>query len=331
MIRTTRIRVAATIATIAMVFTSVAPAFGYSAVSVKVSGSTTVFPLASKWASVYKSKFAGSSITVVGGGSSVGVSAAKGSATVIGMSSRMKAIDGSDGSVVFTPIARDALVIVVNTSFYKKYPKYIYRLSAMQIQNIFRGKITNWKQINSHLPSHSINLVGRTGSSGTYTYFKQAFLTSLTDKGQIPSVGGAPSGTSYKQSSRTKTYASNGIVRSTVAHDQYAIGYLSEAYVDSTVKPLNLQRQEYYYDSDYNMHATPAAYVHQWVVPSASNALKSPSSSGTYPYVRPLYFVTQNAVSASSQSIKDFIGWCLSKSSGAGQSYVTGQKFLKMD
>jgi phosphate transport system substrate-binding protein len=315
MTRSTRIRMAAAIATLALVITAAAPA---SALTLKISGSTTLFPLASKWASVYKSTHAGSSITVVGGGSGKGISDVKAGTVAIGMSSRAYA--ASDGAVRFTPVARDALVIVVNAKFNKKYPNYIYRLSAMQIQKIFRGQITNWKQINSHLPSHSINLVGRTGSSGTYTYFKQMFLTSGTDTGQIGS-------TTYKQSSRTKTYASNGIVRSTVGNDMYAIGYLSEAYVNSTVKPLNLQRQEYYYDSDYVKHETPAAYVHQWVVPSTTTALRSPSSSGTYPYVRPLYFVT-NGTAAPSGDAATFINWCKSTT---GQSYVAGQKFLKMD
>jgi phosphate transport system substrate-binding protein len=309
MTRSTRIRIAAAVATIAMVVTTAAPAF--AAVSLKISGSTTLFPLASKWASVYKSKYPGSSITVVGGGSGKGISDVKAGSVAIGMSSRMKA--SSDGSVVFTPVARDALVIAISQKMYKKYPKYIYRMTALQVQKIFRGQITNWKQVNSHLPSHSINLVGRTGSSGTYTYFKQMFMTSGTASGLIGS-------TSYKQSSRTKTYASNGIVRSTVANDMYAIGYLSEAYVNSTVKVLNLPIPAHYYDSDYQVHTTPASQVGKWVVPSTTTAL-----NGTYKYVRPLYFVT---ASTPTGDAKTFIDWCKSAS---GQSYVAGQKFLKMD
>jgi phosphate transport system substrate-binding protein len=211
------------------------------------------------------------------------------------------------------------LVIVISQKLYKAYPKYIYRLSAMQVQKIFRGQITNWKQVNSHLPSHAIDLVGRTGSSGTYTYFKQMFLTSLTDQGQIPGVGGAPSGTSYKQSSRTRTYASNGIVRSSVIADKYAIGYLSDAYVTKDVKVLNLPAPAYYYDSDYTMHSTAASLVGKWIVPSTTTAL-----NGTYKYVRPLYYVT---VGTPAGNAKTFIDWCLSS---AGQAYAPGQHYLKL-
>lgn len=309
MMGSTRVKVAAAFVTAALVLTTAVPAF--AGVSLKISGSTTLFPLASKWASVYKSGHAGSSITVVGGGSGKGISDVKAGSVGIGMSSRMK--QSSDGSVIFTPVARDALVITISQKLYKKYPKYIYRLSALQVQKIFRGQITNWKQINSHLPSHSINLVGRTGSSGTYTYFKQMFMTSGTASGLIGS-------TSYKQSSRTKTYASNGIVRSTVANDMYAIGYLSEAYVNSTVKVLNLPAPAHYYDSDYVVHTTPASLVGKWIVPSTATAL-----NGTYKYVRPLYFVT---ASTPSGDAKTFIDWC---KSSTGQSYVAGQHFLRMD
>jgi phosphate transport system substrate-binding protein len=317
MMSSTRVRIAAAVATIALVATTAAPAFALTAVHLKISGSTTLFPLASKWASVYKGASSGSSITVVGGGSGKGISDVNAGNVAIGMSSRMK--QSSDGGAVFTAVARDALVIVVNAKFQKAYPNYIYRMSPTQVQQIFRGQITNWKQINSHLPSHSINLVGRTGSSGTYTYFKQMFLTSGTATGEIGS-------TTYKQSSRTKTFASNGIVRSTVAGDMYSIGYLSEAYVDSTVKPLNMPRPAHWYDSDYVVHDTPSQYIGQWVVPSTTSALKNAgSASGAYTYVRPLYFVTAHAPSGDALT---FINWCKGTS---GQSYVSGQHFLKMD
>jgi phosphate transport system substrate-binding protein len=307
MMRSTRIRIAAMVATVAMVASVATPAL---ATTLHISGSTTLFPLASKWASVYKAAH-GWSITVVGGGSGKGITDVKGGAVDIGMSSRMK--QASDGaSVVFTPVARDALVIVINPKLYKKYPKYIYRLSPTTVQKIYRGQITKWKQINSHLPNHAIDLVGRTGSSGTYTYFKQMFLTNGTASGEIGS-------TSYKQSSRTRTYASNGSVRSAVAHDMYAIGYLSEAYVNSSVKVLNLPIPAHYYDVDYVEHTTPASQVGKWVVPSVKTAL-----NGTYKYVRPLYYVT---VGAPSGNAATFINWCLS---AAGQAYAPGQHFLRL-
>jgi len=308
MTRSTRTRIAAMIATVAMVASVATPAFATT--TLHISGSTTLFPLASKWASIYKAAH-GWSITVVGGGSGKGISDVKGGAVDIGMSSRMKqASDGS--SVVFTPVARDGLVVVVNSALYKKYPKYIYRISPAMVQKIYRGQITKWKQINSHLPNHAIDLVGRTGSSGTYTYFKQMFLTNQTASGLIGS-------TMYKQSSRTRTYASNGSVRSSVAGDKYAIGYLSEAYVNSSVHALNMPIPANYYDLNYVAHATPASLVGKWVVPTVAN-----EANGYWKYVRPLYFVT---VGAPSGNAATFINWC---KSAAGQAYCAGQRYLKL-
>lgn len=307
--RMTRTKIAAAIATVAMVASTATPAF--AAISLKISGSTTVYPLTSKWASVYKSAHSGSSITVVGGGSGKGISDAAGGSVDIGMSSRAKS-SKDPSSLVFTPIARDALVIVVNRGFYNKYPKYINKITATQVQKIYRGQITNWKQVNRRLPSHSINLVGRTGSSGTYSYFKDMFLTSGTATGEIGT-------TKYKQSPRTKTYASNGIVRSVVGRDTYAIGYLSEAYLSKSVKALSMPAPQYYYDSNYQKQSTPASLVGKYVIANRTNAL-----NGTYKYVRPLYFVTTGAPSGDA---KTFVDWC---AGGTGQSYVAGQRYLKL-
>jgi phosphate transport system substrate-binding protein len=306
--RSTRVRIAAVIATIALVVTAAAPAFATT--TLHIDGSTTLFPLASKWASIYKAAH-GWSITVAGGGSGKGISDAHSGVVDIGMSSRMK--QSSDPStLVFTPVARDALVIVISSKLSKAYPKYIYKLTTAQVQKIFRGQITNWHQLSTHLPSHAIDLVGRTGSSGSYTYFKQMFLTDQSSVGLIGS-------TQYKQSSRTRTYASNGIVRSTVAGDKWAIGYLAMAYVNSSVKALNLPTPANYYDVNYVAHATAKALVGHYVVPTLTTA-----KNGHYTYVRPLYYVTEGAPAGNA---KTFIDWC---ASSAGQKYCAGQHYMTL-
>lgn len=309
MFRSKLARIVAVIAATALFASVATPAFATT--TLHIDGSTTLFPLASKWASVFKSTHSGWSITVAGGGSGKGISDVKSGAVDIGMSSRMKqASDGS--SVVFTPVARDALTLVINPKFYNSYKAYISRLQPMQVQYIFTGRYTNWHQLNSHLPSHAIDLVGRTGSSGTYTYFKQMFLTNGTASGEIGS-------TMYKQSSRTRTYASNGMVRSAVAGDKYAIGYLSMAYVNSSVHALAIRMPAHYYDENYTEHTTPSSVYGKYITPSLTTA-----TNRTYLYVRPLYFVT---VGAPAGSVATFINWCRS---ATGQAYCAGQHFLKL-
>jgi len=270
MLRATRVRIAAAIATIAMVATAVTPAIA-TATTLHIDGSTTLQPLAQTWASVYKAKYHWS-ITVAGGGSGKGVTDAENGVVDIGMSSAVKkSSDPSD--LIFTPVARDALVIVVNPR------NAFYKITQAQVKKIFSGQITNWRQLSSSYPSHSIDLVGRTGSSGTYSYFKSSMMSGA------------------KQSSRTRTYASNGMVRSAVAGDRYAIGYLAMAYKNSTVKALNMPH-------------VPGATA-GFVVPTKNTAL-----NGSYPYVRDLYFVTKGSPAG---NVKTFINWCLSST---GQAYT---------
>ena len=268
MLRSAKLRIVAAVATIAMV-AAVTPAF--AATTLHIDGSTTLQPLAQTWASVYKAKY-GWAITVAGGGSGKGVSDAEAGVVDVGMSSAVKKSTDPSG-IVFTAVARDALILVVNphNSFYK--------ITQAQAKAIFTGKITNWHQLSSSYPSHSIDLVGRTGSSGTYSYFKSSML------------GGA------KQSSRTRTLASNGMVRSAVAGDRYAIGYLAMAYKNSSVKALNMPH-------------VPGATA-GFVVPTKNTAL-----NGSYPYVRDLFFVTKGAPAGNART---FINWCLS---ATGQAYT---------
>ena len=126
-------------------------------------------------------------------------------------------------------------------------------------------------------------------ASGTYSYFKSQFLKS-----------------GEKQSSRTATYASNGLVRSAVAGDKYAIGYLAMSYKTSKVRALNLL-----------MNSGPQAG--HYVVPTKTNAL-----NGNYIYVRDLFFLTKNAPSGDA---KTFINWCLSSK---GQSYNSAAGYLPL-
>ena len=86
------------------------------------------------------------------------------------------------------------------------------------------------------------------------------------------------------------------MVRSAVRNNKYAIGYVSMAYINSTVKALKVGG----------------------VYPNRSNAS---GSSPKYKYVRPLYWVTDGAPKGAAKS---FIGWTLTKT---GQNYVA-KEFL---
>ena len=268
MLRNTHVRIASAAVAFMMAASTVVPAF---AGTLKITGSTTLQPLATQWAAAFHKTHSSITVNVYGGGSGTGIGDAKSGTADIGMSSRELTQAEKDSGLVPFAVARDAVVIVVN-----KANKYLISGRAT-IEKIFRGQITNWRQLGKALPNKAIVLVGRTGASGTYSFFKEKFLQNK-----------------YKQSSRTKTYASNGLVRSAVARDKYAIGYLAMSYMDSDIKALRIDGH----------------------VPNKANAL-----SGAYPYVRSLYFVTLHAASGDA---KTFMDWCLTSAAQkmAGVEYL---------
>jgi len=270
MLRNTHVRIAAAAVSFLMAATTVVPAF---AGTLKITGSTTLQPLATQWAAAFHKTHSSMNVNVYGGGSGTGIKDAGSGTADIGMSSRELTQAEKDSGLVPFAVARDAVVIVVNPA-----NKYLVSGRAT-IEKIFRGQITNWRQLGSALPNKAIVLVGRTGASGTYSFFKEKFLRNL-----------------YKQSSRTKTYASNGLVRSAVARDKYAIGYLSMAYDNASVKALRIDGH----------------------VPTKANAL-----SGAYPYVRSLYFVTKGTRSGDA---KTFMDWCLT----AAAQKIAGVEYLPL-
>jgi phosphate transport system substrate-binding protein len=178
--------------------------------SIKLSGSTSVQPLAEKLAQAFMQSNPGVSITITGGGSGVGIKdAAEGKVNIGNVSRALK--DSDPAGLVATTIARDAVVIVVNPG------NPVNSLSEDQVKQIFTGEITNWKEVGGN--DAPIILNSRTAPSGTFDFFQEEFLGK-----------GVPAAATAKQ------HASNGLVRQAVAANENAIGFVSMGYLDSTLK-----------------------------------------------------------------------------------------------
>jgi phosphate transport system substrate-binding protein len=90
---------------------------------------------------------------------------------------------------------------------------------------------------------------------------------------------------------------SNGGVKQVVGGDSYAIGFISFGYIDSTVKALSIDGVE---------------------------ATVENAKSGTYPIVRPLYFLTKVAPTG---LVEEFIDFCLSDE---GQAIVADEGYVSI-
>ena len=184
----------------------------------RVKGSDTLLPLTQELAEQYLKKEPDAEVIVTGGGSGVGIAALPENTTDIAMASRqikfsekMKFAElGLDAEEVV--VAYDALAVVVNPS------NPVERLTREQLEAIFRGKITNWKDVGGE--DRKIVVYSRETSSGTYEFFKESVLE---NKNYMSSILSMP--------------ATGAIIQS-VRQTKGAIGYIGLAYLNPYVKPL---------------------------------------------------------------------------------------------
>ncbi len=146
----------------------------YAKDMMQIKGSDTLINLVQRLAEVYMEKNPGKYIAVTGGGSGTGVAALINGKCDIANSSRNmepKEIEQAM-SVNVNPqravIAMDGLTVVINAS------NPVDKLTVDQIGKIFRGEITNWKDVGGQ--DMSINLYGRQSNSGTYVFFRDVVL-----------------------------------------------------------------------------------------------------------------------------------------------------------
>ena len=188
--------------------------------TILIKGSDTVLPLAQKLAEEYMKKHADINVTIVGGGSGVGIAALLDATTDIAMSSRplkqdekLKLNEKKVTAQEFI-VANDALSLIVN----KDNP--VNELTREQIEDIYTGKIKNWKEVGGK--DNKTIYYSRETSSGTYEFFREHVLNkkNFGNEALLMSAIGA-------------------IVQS-VSQTNGAIGYVGLAYETPEVKSLKI-------------------------------------------------------------------------------------------
>ena len=112
--------------------------------TITIVGSTTVLPIAEKCAEAFNVLYDDVTVTVSGGGSSVGVQSAGGGSADIGMASReMKTSeDESYPDLVKHIVCSDGIAIIIHPS-----NTYVTDLTVSQIKEIYQGKYTDWNEL----------------------------------------------------------------------------------------------------------------------------------------------------------------------------------------
>lgn len=185
---------------------------------VVVKGSDTCLPLVQKEAETFMKTNKGTSISVTGGGSGVGIAALLSGSTDIAMASRSLKMDekmklnATKKAYNETTIGWDALAVIVNPS------NKVGKLTRQQLEDIFTGKITNWKQVGG--ADLKIVVYSRESSSGTYEFFKDHVMQKRNFANNVLSM------------------PATGAIIQSVSQTKGAIGYVGLAYLEKKVKAV---------------------------------------------------------------------------------------------
>ena len=194
-------------------------------------------------------------ITVAGGGSGVGVQKVGEGLVQIGNTGRaLKENEIAKYGLVSFPFAIDGVAVAVNPQ------NPVSGLSKAQLKGVFSGKITNWKELGgSDVP---ISLYVREDGSGTRETFEERAL----DK--------------QETTAKANVVNSNGAMKTAIAQDPNALGYVGIGHLDKSVKGLSVDG----------------------AMPSQEGA-----ANGSYPVTRLLYMNTKGEPQGLTKAFVDYI------------------------
>jgi len=245
-----------------------------SSVYIQNKGSDTIVNLALAWAERYQTLRPDVRLSVTGGGSGTGITSLINGTVDIANASRaikpeeIKAAEANGIEPVEHVIARDAIAVIVNPQ------NPVDELTLDQISRIYRGEITNWKELGGE--DRPIVRLSRETNSGTHVYFLEAVVR----------LGNSNDKTIF--SPLTLLLPSSEGIISEVASNPNAIGYDGLGYVTDEVKMIAVSRGK---DQPY-------------VLPSIQSV-----NDQSYPIARDLYMYSRQD---SSQAVLDYLEWILS-------------------
>lgn len=188
--------------------------------ALQIDGSTTVGPIADAFAEAFMSNYPDLEITVKKTGSGDGAAALVDGRCDIAIMSRFmkekefkKAVENGIFPVAHV-VAMDGVCAVVHPS------NPVTQLSTSQIRDIYKGKITNWKEVGG--PDSPIVVISRDTSSGTYETFHGLVMNKEEMGSKVEYVNSNPQ--------------AHARVKTTVG----AIGYVGIGFLDANVKALKI-------------------------------------------------------------------------------------------
>ena len=237
---------------------------------IAIGGSTSVTPLMELFQAEYEKAHSNVKITISGTGSGDGIKGATEGTYEIGMSSRELTPAEIGAGLEPLVVAIDGIAVIINNN------NPITGLSKAQVADIYTGKITRWEQLGAAANGKSggIAVVSREPGSGTRSAFQELF--EFTDKDQVTNA---------------IIFDGTGAIKSAIAGNADAIGYLSLGSLDTSTKSLIVD----------GIAATNANVI-----------------NGSYKIARPFILITKRGIPLN-PATKAFLDWTLTD---AGQAVV---------
>lgn len=224
---------------------------------VTVSGSSALLPLAKDAAQKFKAKNDQVSITLNAGGSGTGLKQVSEGSVDIGSSdvfAKEKLPEAKAAELVDHKVAVTVMAPVVS----KEIGTNVKSLTKAQLQDIFTGKVTNWKDVGG--PDEAVVLITRPSTSGTRALFTKY---ALDGKEEL--------------SNKSMETDDSGTLVQTVSQTKGAIGYVALSYLmnNNTVTPLAIDGVEPTLDNVYNGKYPVWGYEHMYTKGEAAGAVKA--------------------------------------------------------
>jgi phosphate transport system substrate-binding protein len=279
-------------------------------------GSSTVLPLAIKWAD----RFDGADISVSGGGSSHGINALLNGDADLGDASRlMKGSDydkvGCDSSDVNSDgtasaacngvlpikwvVAYDMLAVVINPS-----NTWATQLNYTQLYEIFTddNPAINWNDVSGleNAPAQPIEIIAPDEASGTYDYFFEEIIPRWGKEDQQAKTRLEMVNSIYTGSS------DDNVILNAIANQQYAIGFFGFAYYKEN----------------------PTSVTAVWIAEDDSSYQEPALNNvANYPMARPLHIYT-NGIPESGSVLNDYFKFILGEE---GQDLVPEVGYVRLN
>ena len=200
------------------------PAWAQNDNTLRLSGSTTVLPIAQKAAENYMSLHPDMVLSVSGTGSGDGLKAiVEGSIDIANSSRDLKEKEISRAAeskvkLVKHAVALDCVAVIVHPQ------NPVNNLTLAQLKGLYDGQYKNWQEVGGD--DQPVVVINRDVSSGTFEVWLEKVLQGARVRPDA------------------QVQASNGGVAQAVAGNKYAVGYVGLGYLNPQVKALTVEGVE---------------------------------------------------------------------------------------